>query len=185
MISFIRRRLRHAGVFVVAAIVAWSISFPAIAQPSRASASDEREIARCIRLAARGRPWLEKTLWGLRDQEGGWLGAEVANRNGSHDLGTLQINSWWVPRMAALLAQPEPAIRHWLKHDACFNADAARWIFLSALAATKNYWKAVGVYHSPTTWRQQRYASSVAVHLQKRFGREIFTSAVFARGNER
>lgn len=139
------------------------------------SISSDREIARCIARAASGKDWLEKTLWGLRDQEGGWVGAEVPNANGSHDLGPLQINSWWVPKIAAVLRQPEQDVRAWLKSDACFNADVARWIFLSALRSTGDYWAAIGVYHSPTTWRQRRYALSVADHLTRRFGPAIFS----------
>jgi hypothetical protein len=131
-------------------------------------------VARCIARAAHGKPWLERTLWGLQDQEGGWIGAEILNDDGSHDLGPFQINSWWVPRLAAATGRPAFQIRWWLKHDACFNVDAARWIFLSGLAVTRDYWKAVGVYHSPTDWRQRRYALSVAVHLRRRFGRRVF-----------
>lgn len=134
----------------------------------------EAELATCIRKAAKGRAWLERTLWGLRDQEGGWIGAAVANSNGTHDLGPLQVNSWWVPKIAKLVGRPETHVRSWLQNDACFNAEAARWIFLSGLAVTGDYWKAVGVYHSPTGWRQARYASSVAVHLRRRFGRSIW-----------
>lgn len=130
----------------------------------------EREIARCVHEAARGRVWLERTLWGLRDQEAGWIGAEVHNANGTHDLGPLQINSWWVPRMAQLLKRSPGEVRHWLRYDPCFNAGAARWIFLSGLVATGDYWKAVGVYHSPTESRQQRYALKVAAHMKARFG---------------
>jgi hypothetical protein len=136
--------------------------------------SDDYAVAACIKRSAGGRAWLEKTLWGLRDQEGGWIGAEIANGNGSHDLGPLQVNSWWVPRLAAITGRPEPHIRHWLKLDPCFNVEAARWIFLSGLAATHDYWKAVGVYHSPTGWRQHRYASSVVAHLRRRFGSRTF-----------
>lgn len=146
------------------------------AAPSVAmSKSSDREIARCIARAAGGKDWLEKTLWGLRDQEGGWIGAEIANANGSHDLGPLQINSWWVPKIAAVLGQPEQDVRAWLKSDACFNADVARWIFLSALRSTGDYWAAIGVYHSPTVSRQRRYALSVADHLMRRFGPAIFS----------
>lgn len=134
----------------------------------------EAELATCIRKAAKGRAWLERTLWGLRDQEGGWVGAAVANSNGTHDLGPLQVNSWWVPKIAKLVGRPETHVRSWLQHDACFNAEAARWIFLSGLAVTGDYWKAIGVYHSPTGWRQARYANSVAVHLQRRFGQSIW-----------
>lgn len=76
------------------------LSLPGTGQAAAAAAriDAERGIARCIRQAAGGRPWLEMTLWGLRDQEAGWVGAEVPNSNGSHDLGPLQINSQWVVR---------------------------------------------------------------------------------------
>jgi len=134
----------------------------------------EPEVARCIRQAARGQPWLEKTLWGLRDQEAGWIGAEILNSNGSHDLGPLQINSWWVPRIAVLLSRREGEVRRWLQFDPCFNAEAARWIFLDALRTGGSYWKAVGIYHSPNGARQRRYAALVAVHLHKRFGADVF-----------
>jgi hypothetical protein len=145
------------------------------ARPMRAA---EPELARCIALASIDRPWLERTLWGLRDQEAGWLGAEVRNTNGSHDLGPLQVNSWWVPKLAALIGQAPGKVRWWLVHDPCFNVGAARWIFLSGMAATHDYWTAVGVYHSPTSWRQRHYAASVAGHMRKRFGTEVFGSPV-------
>ncbi|MCP3733140.1 lytic transglycosylase domain-containing protein [Sphingomonas sp. MG17] len=128
----------------------------------------EKRIASCIAEASQGREWLLKTLWALRDQEGGWVGAEVANRDGSHDLGPLQVNSWWVPHFAKLMGRPETNVRRWLTHDACFNVQAARWIFLSGLRRTRSYWKAVGVYHSPTPWRQRNYAASFASKLQRR-----------------
>jgi hypothetical protein len=156
------------------------LSFMLTAAPALAkqAAPDEAaEIARCIRVAARGRSWLEKTLWGLREQEAGWLGAEVANSNGTHDLGPLQINSWWVPRIAQLVGRPERQVRYWLRHDACFNAEAARWIFISGLQATGNYWQAVGIDHRPTVWRQHAYAGKVAMLMRARFGADVFAAA--------
>lgn len=155
---------------------AGAVLFAAAPVEARGTQEGEERIAECIRQAADGKPWLEKALWGLRDQEAGWLGAEVRNTNGSHDLGPLQINTWWVPKIATLVGRSQADVRVWLMHDACFNAGAARWIFLSALAATDNFWKAVGVYHSPTAWRQRRYALSVARHMQRRFGRDIFAA---------
>lgn len=151
-----------------------------MATPAQARGSGEGEsrIAECIRQVAGGKPWLEKTLWGLRDQEAGWLGAEVGNTNGSQDLGPLQVNSGWVKRISALVDRPQADVRAWLVHDPCFNAGAARWIFLSALQSTGDFWKAIGVYHSPTAWRQRRYAQSVARHMQRRFGQDIFAAPV-------
>lgn len=157
---------------------------PQLAWAKSGSAQDERVIAACIHRASLGRPWLEKTLWGLRDQEAGWIGAEGANTNGSHDLGPMQVNSWWVTRIAAQVDRPPAHVRHWLKFDACFNAQAARWVFLSALRTTGDYWKAVGIYHSPTTWRQRRYTASVIGHLQSRFGANIFGPVQTASGQE-
>jgi len=160
------------AIAILAMVCGALISAPASAK--RSSSGEALEIARCIRIASRGHGWLEKTLWGLREQEAGWLGAEVANTNGTHDLGPLQINSWWVPRIARLVGKPEHHVRHWLRYDACFNAEAARWIFLSGLRSTGNYWKAVGVYHSPTAWRQLAYAEKVAGHMRARFGPNVF-----------
>jgi len=170
-------RHRIASITLHSALLISAIAMPL--QCGRAHAlerwrADEPTLAACIARSAAGRRWLERTLWGLRDQEGGWIGAEVANSDGSHDLGPLQVNSWWVPRLAAVTGRPKALVRHWLKQDACFNVEAARWIFLSGLAVTRDYWKAVGVYHSPTGWRQQRYTSSVVVHLRRRFGSRVF-----------
>lgn len=136
--------------------------------------ADERRVALCIKQAAGGRGWLEKTLWGLRDQEAGWIGAEVRNSNGSHDLGPLQVNTLWVPKLARLTGTTDASVRSWLTNDPCFNVQAARWIFLTALSTTRDYWRAIGVYHSPTDWRQRRYVGLVAAKLATRFGPDAF-----------
>lgn len=161
--------------------LAWAVCagialLTAVPAKARWAGENENRIAKCIRQAAGGKVWLEKTLWGLRDQEGGWIGAEVRNTNGSHDLGPLQINSWWVPKIAALVGRPQADVRIWLVSDPCFNAGAARWLFLTALRTTGDFWQAVGVYHSPTAWRQRRYAQSVARHMQRRFGDDVFAA---------
>ena len=164
-------------LFVVAGIcIAMTHTDASYAAPSRRGISNETEIARCIRHAARGQGWLEKTLWGLWDQERGWIGAEIENNDGSHDLGPLQINSWWIPKFAQLLDRPSAQIRIWLRDDPCFNAEAARWIFTSALSTTGDYWRSVGIYHSPKTSRQLRYAARVSQHLMARFGPAVFRS---------
>lgn len=174
-------RDRIASVILRAALLTSAIAMPAQSVEAYASErriADEPTLAACIARSAGGRRWLERTLWGLRDQEGGWVGAEVANSDGSHDLGPLQVNSWWVSRLAAVTGRPKGHVRHWLKQDACFNVEAARWIFLSGLAASGDYWTAIGIYHSPTRWRQRRYAASVVSHLRQRFGHQIFQATL-------
>lgn len=167
-------------VAIIAVLAAISLAMPARAAAERRG-TEELRITQCVRQAARGRDWLEKTLRGLRAQEAGWLGAEVANTNGTHDLGPMQINSSWVPKISRMVGRPPEQVRHWLRYDPCFNAEAARWIFLSGLEATGDYWKAVGVYHSPTAWRQRDYAAKVAGHLRRLYGNGIFAAAASIR----
>lgn len=155
-------------------------TFPDATAHAAVHKADEARIANCINQAAAGRIWLEKALWGLRDQEAGWIGAEVRNTNGTYDLGPMQINTWWVPKIAGQLGRSTAEVRHWLRFDACFNVGSARWIFLAALRDNGDFWKAVGVYHSPTSWRQQRYALSVAGHIKRRFGESGLSAVGFA-----
>jgi len=161
------------GRFWVVAAAGLSFAFsPARATPV-VDIPHEPDVAHCIRQAAQGSLWLEKTLWGLRDQEAGWAGAEVANTNGTHDLGVMQVNSAWVPRISRMVGRSTAQVRSWLVNDPCFNVEVARWIFLSALGKTRDYWKAVGTYHSPTAWRQLRYALEMAEHLRRRHGQAV------------
>nr|WP_246870428.1 lytic transglycosylase domain-containing protein [Novosphingobium sp. SG707] len=108
------------------------------------------------------------TLWGLRDQEAGWVGADLVNNNGTHDLGVFQINSSWVPRLSQIVGRSEHRVSELLRYDPCFNAEVARWIFLSILHKFRDYWKAVGMYHSLTVWRQMHYVNGVKYHLKRR-----------------
>lgn len=162
------------------AIVAINLTATAVVGPAWAKGKREPQVAHCIRKAAGGRGWLEKTLWGLYDQEAGWQGAQMRNTNGSHDLGPLQVNSWWVGRIASVTGRSAEQVRDWLTNDVCFNVDAARWIFLSGLSITGDYWKAVGLYHSPTAWRQRRYALAVSAKLKGRFGSRLFARDTWA-----
>jgi hypothetical protein len=141
-------------------------------------ADHEETVARCIRRSSSGRKWLEVTLWGLRDQEGGAIGTRSVNVDGSEDFGPMQINSWWTPHIVAITGNSPASVRYWLINDICFNVDASRWIFLSALSAKRDYWSAVGAYHSPNPVRQQRYARQVFDKIRRRFGGSIFNQPV-------
>lgn len=142
---------------------------------TRNAMHDRPIVGSCIRSTAGDRTWLEKTLWGLYDQERGWSGAEISNRNGTFDLGPLQVNSSWVPTISVLLHRDARDVRRWIKDDTCFNVGIAAWLFLSDYSRNRDYWKAVGAYHSPTAWRARGYAREVAAKLQLRSGSRIFS----------
>lgn len=151
---------------LVCVALAAAMTIPSIAQArGKSTVAEERLIAGCIHRSARGKLWLEKALSALRDQEGGWIGAQVPNRDGSHDLGPMQINSWWVQPFAKLLGQSPVRVRRWLLKDVCFNVEAARWLLLTELVHSPDIWAAIGRYHSPTLWRQHRYIVAIAGRL--------------------
>lgn len=145
-----------------------------MAGQSVAATGVSSDVGACIRTRAAGRGWLEKTLWGLYDQEGGYAGAEIRNRNDTFDLGPLQVNSSWVPIVAAKMGRDEQEVRRWLRDDPCFNVGVAAWLFLSGYNQALDYWGAVGAYHSPTPWRARAYAHGVAARLRLRYGPDVF-----------
>lgn len=81
------------------------------------------------------------------------------NTNGTRDLGVMQINTSWLPR----LARAGITERHLM--DPCVNIHVGAWVLANAVKDHGMSWKAVGVYHSPTPWRQQQYAQKVQRHL--------------------
>lgn len=137
----------------------------------------EPEVAHCLAKAAGGIGWLETILWGLRDQEGGWVGARQPNTNGTFDLGVMQINTWWIPKIASVVGRTRDEVERLLRFDPCFNAETARWIFQQEFRTEGDFWRAVGRYHSPTRWRQVRYAGGVVRHLRRRFGENVFAQS--------
>jgi hypothetical protein len=163
-----------SGGFSVGALVLGLLAASPAESAPLTSIYTKQVVGSCIRAAAGNRPWLEKTLWGLYDQERGWAGAEIANRDGTFDLGPLQINTSWVTVIASLLKRDSRDVRRWLRDDSCFNVRVAAWIFLTGYSHPGGYWRAVGAYHSPTRWRARAYAAGVADNLRTRFGRDVF-----------
>lgn len=73
----------------------------------------------------------------------------------SFDVGTMQINSWWVERYGIdPLSLLDPAT----------NKRWGTWIFAEEIARHGLNWKAVGKYHSPDTERGRQYAWFVYRH---------------------
>ena len=140
-------------------LAAWPAS--AFQPPRNSSMEAEAQIAGCIRASASGDRRIETILFGIRAQESGWIGAELRNTDGSHDLGPMQINSSWIPKLSRLTGMAAAPLRQKLKNDPCFNVQWSHWIYRQELSRLGDYWKAVGAYHSPTPWRAQRYAQLV------------------------
>jgi len=108
-------------------------------------------IAACIFMAAQTYGIPPAVLVGIYQTEGGRVGQEVGpNQNGSYDLGPMQINTLWVPDLAAQWGVSAKTARKWVRDDACTNVGVAAWILRTHLDETQDLAKAIAHYHSRT-----------------------------------
>ena len=92
-----------------------------------------------------------RVLPSIQRIEGGHIGLEHSNKDGSVDLGVMQINTLWVAPIARFTGLPESNVRDRLLNDPCFNIAAAGLIMRTYLNETKgDLLRAVGNYHSHT-----------------------------------
>jgi hypothetical protein len=101
-------------------------------------------------------------LQGIHSVEGGAVGTVAHNKNGTSDLGLMQVNTSWIPVLSYATGLDQPTIRARLTNDACFNVAMAGGILdLYRQEAHGNIWKAVGFYHSHTTPLSLGYQAQV------------------------
>lgn len=77
------------------------------------------------------------------------------NADGSKDIGLMQINSSWLPKLAKFGIGEEE-----LK-DGCISVNVGAWILASNIARYGQTWKAVGAYNSPFEHSQRIYIKKV------------------------
>lgn len=120
-------------------------------------------LATCIAIAASTFSLPEPALYALRYKEGGRLGLESRNTNGTVDYGPFQINSLWIGEFTQRwqTAGREETIAL-LRDDNCANAHAAAWILRQHLDRTNSLSTAIEHYHSRTPAKGKPYGASVS-----------------------
>jgi hypothetical protein len=102
--------------------------------------------------------------------EGGAVGMVTPDSNGTADLGLMQVNTIWIPTLAARAQFSEAETRRRLIDDPCFNIAAAAIILRTYLAETNGALiPAVGDYHSHTPALNTEYAA-----LAEKTARRLF-----------
>ena len=128
----------------------------------RADDAPERGYAACRQQAAAAFELPEDLMQAIKEVESGEsLGAPVSvNRNGTEDIGLMQINSSWLTTLRRHGISREGLL------DTCINLYVGAWILRQTIdAADGDVWAGVGAYHSPTPARQQNYRTLVVHKL--------------------
>lgn len=124
--------------------------------------------AACLMIAAQTYQVPPQVLVGILHVEGGRVGQQVANKNGTYDLGPMQINSLWVPELAKSWGVPKKTAWTWLRDDGCTNINVAAWILRGHLSETNSLAQAVSHYHSRTPSRGGAYKRKVVEVMRKK-----------------
>lgn len=96
--------------------------------------------------------------------EGGRLGTESKNKNGTTDYGPMQINTVWVKRLQAEFG----VTRQMITSDFCLAVRAGAYILRYEInRAGGSFWDGVGHYHSRTPVYKFRYIERVYKNSQK------------------
>ncbi|GBQ86235.1 conjugal muramidase TrbN/BfpH [Acetobacter malorum DSM 14337] len=107
--------------------------------------------------------------------EGGRLGLEHRNNNGTYDLGPMQVNSRWMPEVAKLHFNGNQrdawvAVRDW----GCYNIMIGTWVFRRYVdEADGDLKEAVGLYNSHTPKPKRAYQYKFASHYAELFFNKV------------
>jgi hypothetical protein len=118
-------------------------------------------------------------LAGLLAQEQGRLGSRSPNRNGTADLGPMQINSFWLPTLRRYGITESQ-----LLHHGCYNVAVGAWIVRYEQARGRSgLWQAIGRYHSPDPARAAGYARKVAGKVRDLLSGQLTLAGILRHAN--
>ena len=112
-------------------------SFLVLLALAATSSNTEAEVGRCIAQASVGFKVDPIALELIRDVEGGQSGSASRNDNGTVDLGVMQVNSWWLPRLEALLREHKGVVADVARAMGRSRKQVYRWVVQQGLDVAK------------------------------------------------
>jgi hypothetical protein len=128
---------------------------------------DASVLAACLMVAAQTYAVPPGVLLAIMQVEGGRIGQEVGNTNGSFDLGPMQVNTVWMPQLAKRWGVSQAQARQWVRDDGCVNMGVSAWILRQRINQTGSLWQGIAGYHSLTPGIGDRYADRVAAAMRR------------------
>lgn len=92
----------------------------------------------------------------IMKKENGHNGQAVHNKNGTYDLGVMQVNTRWLSTLARY-----GYTRDDLQFNPCKNVMAGSWILAQSMAEGQSTWVGVGNYNSHTLKINHAYHISI------------------------
>jgi hypothetical protein len=128
-------------------------------------------VSDCISAAASTYRLPPAVLVILLNVENGRLGEVSSNSNHTVDIGPMQVNDSWLPKLAAHWKASKEETYRALRDEVCANIEGGAWILRQALdEANGNLWEGVGLFHSHNEAHKTDYLRKVfqqAMRLQK------------------
>lgn len=107
----------------------------------------------------------------IKAESSGNIKAVNLNRNGTRDVGPMQINTVWSQHLENRYGIMNAS--HHLRNNYCYNIRVGAWILKTELGDIdikhvdpNEYWRRVGNYHSKTPKFNQIYRSKVIANMQ-------------------
>ena len=110
----------------------------------------------CINQAAYEQHIPAKLIISVLNVERGKIGTATRNKNGSVDLGPMQVNSRWWPELYQYNITP-----HDVQYNPCINLRVGAWILARSIASGQNLLEGVGNYNSHTPFYNHSYTQKI------------------------
>ena len=99
------------------------------------------------------------------------------NKNGTIDIGLMQINSSWLPKLKEYGISKVDLLKP------CVSIDVAGWVISQNISQYGYIWKAVGAYNSRNTKAQDLYIEKVASVYQRLESKGIMKTSKYTSKN--
>jgi hypothetical protein len=117
---------------------------------------------RCINEAAIEQHIPARLIISLLSVERGRNGKVEVNKNGTYDIGPMQINSSWLPDL-----KKYGITREDIQFNPCINVKVGAWIAAKFIASESNLLTGIGDYNSHTKKFNQAYYQKVRIYFTK------------------
>lgn len=147
----------------ISSVLGLALLVPAWASATTLPSEAERAVVHaCIDKASASLDVPSLVLRLLYSLESGRIGHISQWSESNYDIGPMQINSWWLPRLERGGFRLEE-----LRDDACTNVFVGAWIFRGELQRSGDVAMAIARYHSPTPAHQRTYLDRAKKHLDR------------------